>query len=623
VRIIEYTDFGFTIENKAFIISHDESKDKNVFLISTKSLTQEFYIPSSCDTTDGLDINDDISSFELFENTDCIEITWFCTSSMWRKEYKLIVRDEAIEYYYILYGNRFIDTLRYFEGIPKNKLRKIPSTKHFNDKKNIHYRVFSKASKVNFSKVFNPEPNTYDKQYFNFFDYSLISAHSDIDYCGGNYIFNPSMFMFGIANEITDEWVSLGLAVKPNEYNFSEYEYLGGKSFGLNLNYWGVFQTIEKYETPRILILSEKTEFGCVAKYVKTLETYGYIDVDCAKKDIPKWWLGPIICGWGHQCYMADLFRARSPYDRNKDLAAYYMCTQGNYEKFVEYINARTNNWKILCIDARWTLSAGEKTLDTGRWPNLRGFVDKLHSEGKKVVLWWGMWETEGLDDSLCINYNPKQFKAKENREGRLQKFGDFSSYTKLTPDPTLDEFKSKIVSNITKLFGSGKDCFDIDGIKIDHVAAAPGLYGLEFPKGTKGIFGVELIKYYQKFIYDEIKRIKKDALIIGQSVNPYFRDCTDMIRLGDIYSGTFSIVDQMKFRVKLAQISNPSALIDMDNWPVPSLESFKDYMHYQVTAGVPSLYYSSHIDTTNELITDEIYEQINMLWGTYINRHY
>ena len=621
LKIEKHTNDGFIITTNKFSVSYNIELDRNCFTMHFEYFKQNFFILSSCDSTSGLDINKDISSFSLKQYLDNIEITWNCSSSLWDKKIKLIIFNDSVEYFYEIFGNGFIDTLRYFEGIFIEDYFEIPITKHFNDKKPMIYRTHSRASKINFTKIFNPEPNTYDKQYFESFEDSLISAHSDIDFCGGNFIFNPSLLAFGMSNNTDKEWVTLGLIVKPEEYHFSEYEYKGGNFFGLSLNYWGLFQIKNKFETPRILIFPSNNEFDCMKGYVTHLEKYKYIKKSKELNRPPDWWKGPIICGWGNQCYMADLFRLRSPKDRNKDLAAYYMCTQGNYEMFVDYILKRTDNWKILCIDARWTLSAGKKTVDAGRWPNLREFVDKIHSMGKKVIIWWGMWETEGLDDNLCIKYFSNNFKANENREGRFQKFGKLSNNDKIAPDPTLDKFKLIIIESIKKLFSSDEDCYDIDGIKIDHVAAAPGLYGMEFPDQSKRIMGIELIKYYHKFLYNEIKKIKKDALIIGQSPNPYFRDCADMIRLGDIYSGTFSIIDQMNFRINMIKISNPTILLDMDNWPIPNLESLKNYMEYQVENGVPSLYYSSHLDTTNEQIPEDFYKRIDILWKKYLDK--
>lgn len=607
------------VKSKSFSVVYDK-QNPNYFTVEFQTLKQQFLIPASCDSLDSFDLNSSVNSFNYQDFNTHVKCEFAGQSNLWNKTYFLEIYPEHLEFYYELRGTNSIDTLRFFEGVFENEYSpQFYLTKHFNDHKTTPYRDYSEASNVGFKKIFNPEPNTYNKQIFNYFEYSQISANSDLDYCGGNFIFNPGILCFLITSESEKEWISLGLNVPAGEYYFSEYEYIGGEKFGLNLNYWGAFNVESKFQSPKVIITSGKSKHSVLQRYVEILKNSGNIFFN--DKQPVSWWRGPIVCGWGHQCYKADLFRIRSPKDRTKDSAAYFMSTQAHYEEFINALDAHHLDWKILIIDGKWTISAGYKEVDIGRWQNMRDFVEKLHRRGKRVLVWWGLWDTEGLDLEECITYSAELCGSKVNRPGRFAKFGNIPDGAKIAPDATLSSFRNKIAASLKQLLGNGPEDFNLDGIKIDHAAAVPGLYGMKFPPNSQRIYGIELLKNYQKYIYDTAKKIKSDALIIGQSANPYFADCADMLRLGDIYPTNHDVIQQMIFRAEMVEIANPHWLKDMDCWPLPSLKALDEYLSIQPKIGVPSLYYSTHLDTTGEKIPDECFQNLKLLWDKYLKR--
>jgi len=589
------------------------------FTVHLSSMTQDFFIPASCDSLEQRDLNIALVDFRDNVFPNFVRLSFKYKSSLWEKIYYLDIYDSHIEFYYDLFGKHRISNLHFFEGISALGFEEHYFTKHFNDRKTTPYREYSVASPVNFKKVFNPEPNVYSKQYFEFFEYSQISVNSDfVDYCGGNFLFNPGILCFSISKKPLQEWLSLGIAVKSGEYLFSDFEYIGGAGFGLNLNYCGLLEVKDHFRTPKVVMHPGKTEIETLEKYVTSLRNWRLVSQP-RHRTFPNWWYGPIICPVGYQYYQTDLFRVRSPKERPPDLAGYFMCTQVNYEHFVNLIDRYNLDWKILIIDVKWFINAGLKIVDIGRWPNMRGFVQKLHDRGKKVLIWWGPWDTEGWNVSECITYSEAACGNYRNRPGRFSKFDKLTSGTKMAPDITLPSVKEKVKRQLERLLGSENDGIDLDGLKLDHTAATPSGYGLQFPKGSKQLYGVEMLRYYHEFLFKTVKHIKSDALIIGQSSNPYFIDCIDMIRLGDTYCHTRnSVVGQMSFRHKMVKIVNPYWLIDMDNWPMPSLTAFHEYAEFQVQHGVPSLYYATHIDTTGEKIPAAEFERIRVLWEQY-----
>ncbi len=328
------------------------------------------------------------------------------------------------------------------------------------------------------------------------------------------------------------------------------------------------------------------------------------------------WWDRPIVCGWGHQSWQGDLFRIRSSPERPPDNAVYTLCTQATYRDIVEHLDDQRIPWGTLVIDARWFLAGGLKNVDTGRWPDLRGFIDAQHRRGRKVLLWWGPWDPEGVPGAECIRYQPEPGSARANRPGRMAKFGTPQPGRKLTIDITLPQVRQRIRDQVRLLLSPSG--FNADGLKLDHVSAAPGVYGMAFPEGSGRLFGIEAIRSCLALTYQAAKEAKPDALVIGQSPTPYLADVQDMLRLGDIYSvRADSVTEEMAFRADMTRQVDPHWPIDTDGWPLPSLAAMREFVDFQPSLGVPSLYYVTHLDTTGEALAPEDYARIRKAWST------
>lgn len=618
MRILENSISMIIIKNSMGLIKYNftENQDYVFWQVGNKNI--KLYIPSACDTTEGYDMNMSLKNFSVNIQSDkLITICWEYKSNQWEKKIYLDIYECFMLYHMSVYGTHLIDVIHYFEGIDKKMfIKENTMIKHFNDYEVDDYSYLRKGSTAKFEAIFSPEPNAYNRNEFNQYEKVIISAEADIDFCGGNYAFNPTMLCY--CSKLTNNmWMVWGIAEEKGQYLFSEYLYNGGAEFGFSLNCWGLKQVKEEDKLPTMIIGLSNDKYEGLEKYNVLLKQKFLKDIQYG--EIFEWWRYPKVCGWGEQAYIGDLFRIRSPYDRGKDTGTYDACTQRNYEHFIDTLDMNDIPWKIIIIDARWSISGGEKKIDIGKWSHMREFVDKMHEMNKKVILWFGMWETEGLDSRLCITYNDKGFKALENRAGRLKKYGGYVNGQKIAPDPTIPEFQKFMIDCLKKLFGNKINDLNIDGIKLDYVSATPGLYGLDFPQGSKRLFGIELLKYYQSFLYKEIKKIKRDALIIGQSCNAYFIDCTDMIRIGDLYSPSYSIINEMIFRAKICRIVDTKWLIDMDGWPVPSLNNLMECLDTQIKLGTPSLYYITHLDTTGEEIGTREYKTIREIWEQYI----
>jgi hypothetical protein len=104
---------------------------------------------------------------------------------------------------------------------------------------------------------------------------------------------------------------------------------------------------------------------------------------------------------------------------------------------------------------------------------------------------------------------------------------------------------------------------------------------------------------------------------------HPYLADVLDMIRLNDMLdltrlddptAGT-DIAGTLALRARVARIACPEALIDTDNWPVRNKAVWREYVRLQPSIGVPSQYFCTHIDLTQEPLEADDYQLIREVW--------
>ena len=583
-------------------------------VVQSADLRQELVPQIAIDTTGGYDLHISTGTPAREEHTGFERITWSEQSTSWAKRYRLDVHEHHVLFAMDAEGSGTVDAVRYFDTIEADGFSEhFALTKHFNDHGRTTARAYSTGSPPGFTRLLCPEPNSHARQLFAPHEYAQVSVNADLDYHGGNFVADPGLLAFAVTAAPERQWWAIGLAVEPGAHLFSELEYLGGSDFALNLNCWGAVTATGSFHPPGIILAPGRDAASTLAAYVRVLTETGLVP-RVHRQEAP-WWQRPIVCGWGHQAWQGDLFRIRSGPERPRDNAVYTLCTELNYRDIAARMDAAELPWGTLVIDARWFSCGGLKTPDTGRWPDLADFVTLQHRESRKVLLWWGPWDAEGIADDQCVRWHPER-QLHPNRPGRLAKFGTPAPGTKLGVDITLPQVRDRIHRQVHRLLGSGPGCVDADGLKIDHQSAVPGLYGMDFPEGSARVFGIEAAHEIQRVIYEAAKEAKPDALIVGQSPNPYFADVQDMLRLGDIYSHRAdSVLEEMAFRARMARTADPGILIDTDGWPLPSLAAWREYTEAQPTLGVPSLYYASHLDTTGEALTPADFALLRRTW--------
>lgn len=277
-------------------------------------------------------------------------------------------------------------------------------------------------------------------------------------------------------------------------------------------------------------------------------------------ENVPHWWREPILCGWGEQCQLANAVDC----DRNEtDLAC-----QEVYEKMAARADRLGLHPGTMMIDDKWQKDYGTLEVDPGKWPDLRGFVERQHAKGIHVVLWFRQWIADGLPAELCT----------------------IKRHLIATVDPTNPKYLAYLKEKIRYLLSDEPGCMNCDGFKLDFMDClpreAPGVLVHE-----KGVYGLEMMRRLFEAVYRFAKEVKPDALINTSAIHPYFADICDQIRLHDFASNTRLTVSMMKYRTALTKAIMPDALIDTDHAHFNNHQEGLHKILADAECGIPVLY--------------------------------
>ena len=355
--------------------------------------------------------------------------------------------------------------------------------------------------------------------------------------------------------------MTIGVAAARREHNFTalHYDAIEG-AFSLRLTYEGHTTVSGRFTSPSI-----RLRFGAGDPYVGFADHATALRADglappAKPRDRPTWWSEPISSGWGAQCVLS----ARCGGDP-QDYA-----TQQHYDEFLGALSAHDVDPGTLVIDDKWQAAYGGSEADATKWPDLRGWIDGHRAEGRHVLLWWKLWDPEGLPASWCVHNSQGDPLAVDPTNSDVRGRPPYEHPPPARPGGLQRRWDE------ARLFGQ-------DALRSGSVPprtrmglrTAPPAVGDRLRGGEAG-----------------------QARCLGHDPHPhpYFADVTDMIRLNDV-NPRAPVVPQMAHRAQVVQAVCPQLLIDTDNWRMPEPVSFRAYVAEQPKLGVPSLYYATHLD--------------------------
>ncbi|KRV50406.1 hypothetical protein AQ490_15035 [Wenjunlia vitaminophila] len=408
-----------------------------------------------------------------------------------------------------------------------------------------------------------------------------------------------------------ERWWTLALGGPVDQLNFTQLRYLpADNGFALRLDYEGQTRVDGAFRTPPVVLAAgHRDPYQGLRWYRGYLSARGWAPprpddhpqpaADRAqavtdapgpaaphRQPRPAWWSAPMFCGWGAQNHLAATRRGATAPD---------LSTQANYDRFLDELEARGLVPGTVVIDDKWQAHYGTCEPDTTKWPDLPGWIARRQADGQRVLLWWAAWEWDGLPDELCVR-NP--------------------SGQPVALDPSHPAARRVLAANVARMLG--RDGLNADGLKIDFTARTPSGTALH---RYGPAWGIALLHQMLAVVHAEAKRVKPDALIVTQTPHPSFADVTDMIRLNDMlrlddFEPDAPVVPQMRYRAAVAAASCPELLLDTDDWCAPDLTGWREYLAVKPEIGVPSLYYTTHLDRTGQALEPDDYATLREVWA-------
>jgi len=461
-------------------------------------------------------------------------------------------------------------------------------------------------SSIEFASVFNPTPTEPINVVRPAFAGCTLGVVGDASPGRLHGIFSPPPLYLAFgrkrAQHATDipagRWLTAGVVAGVEELRFTEMRYspLDG-GYLLELDYDGHTTVTGSFVTPAIVLRLGADPWRGLAVYRDDLIERGLAPTGLA---MPRadWWAEPIFCGWGAQCARSSVtVPGLVP-------GAAELARQDLYDEWLRRLEERGVIPGTVVIDDRWQSEYGTAVPDPVRWPDLRGWIERRHAAGQRVLLWWKAWDPAGLPPQECVT----------DQSGRP-----------VAADPGSPAYLEHLTEMVSYLLGA--DGLNADGFKIDFTQRTPSGRGLRRPGAPVGApWGIAALYRLLHTVYSAAKAIKPDSLVITHTPHPGFADVCDMVRLNDILdrdpSGkAVSAVDQLAFRHAVVAAVMPDHLIDTDQWPVASLAEWRSYVLTQSRLGVPALYYAELIDRSGEALTDHDLALVATTWREYRER--
>jgi len=249
-------------------------------------------------------------------------------------------------------------------------------------------------------------------------------------------------------------------------------------------------------------------------------------------REVPHWWRKPLYCTWLDQGFVANhtyshLHKTDGWTGKKKDTKVdrYRALTPEMIARVLETIDRERLPFGWIVLDASWYVAQGQWQADPARFPNMRQTIEQIHNAGLRVCLWMAPFAVENEAE---VARRPEYLV----NEGRV-----LDRY----PFPGIDFSNPKVQEEYVKptiryMVAGEPDCLNADAIKLDYCA-----YKVfpEYRIHDLTWRGEEMfIHKTLKLIYDEMKKHKPDACMIGSMAHPHFVDCIDMVRTYDV-SGT------------------------------------------------------------------------------------
>ena len=513
--------------------------------------------------TFALDIEDD-SAVTFAQVADGV-YEWYSTSALWEKKiYRITCFETYFEYTVTVHGKGRVDTVDYF-GSHRTADWKVTSAHEFCEgfypdiALGAEDGTFLPDRKVNI--------------------YSCLSV--------------PPMFYYSFKIAGLPTYLAFGVVAEMGEHNFCGVAYNAHYGhFSMSTDQYGHQVVDGCWTTPKMVVYTAKDHYHAGERYCDF-----YFDGGICKRgnpgERPRFWYGPIACGWIEQ----DAY-GKGP---NGDGTVQFSCKEIVYNEMLEKLEKRDLHPQILIIDDKWQDKYGTAYPAPDRWPDLRGFIDRNLSNGIHTFMWYQLWCAEGLPEECLI----------VDEEGNSYIKGD-----RPVADPSHPTYRKMLKEIVHRIISSDEGCYNADGFKLDFAFCQP--HGRKV-KTYSGKYGAELLYDYISQIYEYAKEAKPHAVINASPMHPMFASLVDHARLHDYGGNSRNGKEIFEHRARLWGMANPTSLIDTDSGGFNTHRDMMRVMKNQPNIGIPDLYCVT--DLPSFKFTEEEWATIAQTWREYSER--
>lgn len=546
-----------------------------------------------CTVTGKNDNASEISEWRVEELSDgTLRFTRDEKSEIWNsKRFVIEAAEDSLEYYHELEGEGDLEEIRYFRCCCGGD-------------------EFGFAG--DFDEVYSVAPNFREQKYFHPTSQFLISYGNDLSPVTGAIALPSVPHAAGLHDRRDKGCLAVGVFTEQGGYDWDEFvwnpaavisptPYFGDDEYagGFAIRYYGKKHISGAWTTPRLIMTFPDNYEDTLKNMLEYAYDKGYMPRPEPHK-IYSWWKDPIYCTWEDQTAFSN--KDNCSLIRKKAVLSRDLCTQEYVDRWIDILIKNDAKPGIVILDDKWQKSKYSYEVDTEKWPDLRKWIDKCHANGIRVFLWGLAWQTEDVPfDEAIVRDGTKIVAA----------------------DITNPKYEAKMREKIRRYFSDEPDCFNADGVKIDGLLGLPTGRGL---KNYKNIWGLELQKYYLKFIHETAKKIKEDVCISVFTANPYLDKYTDVVRLGDMYTSRLSTEESMRWRASVISAAHPYCPIDMDSQPNYCIApDYLDIFDIQKELGIPTIYNAQYLRRGHYYLKpvygevgDDYYKKVSELFREY-----
>jgi len=281
--------------------------------------------------------------------------------------------------------------------------------------------------------------------------------------------------------------------------------------------------------------------------FAQTDEHRGNPHLYAPGKDIVNWWWEP-------------MFSARGELNLCGGSSA---STQENYTKFMQTLALHRLDPGTIIIDDKWCDLYGDPHPDPAKWTDMRGFIEERQSIGQRVVLLVKLWDTEGVPQEECILQSGKP----------------------IATDPSSPEYERRIRDAIHRMLSSDKGCLNANGLFLANINQYQ-----KIGKAHGNFSGIELAKKLLNIIRSQAKKIKLDALLIADTVEPVLAQKVDMLYLNPVVTPEKSLKESIESQVSAATDACPQCLLTWGIFPVSGRKEWEKNLYLQFLASEKSV---------------------------------